>query len=139
MMAEKIQLRLVTPSRLLLDEVVDEVTAPGVLGEFGVLPNHIAFLATLEIGEMSYKQGVQRVYLALSGGYAEVLDNVMTVLANAAEFGGEIDVERARKARERTEKKLEELNREDKEFAVTEAALHRALLRLQIAAKAPRH
>ncbi len=139
MMAEKIQLRLVTPSRLLLDEVVDEVTAPGVLGEFGVLPNHIAFLATLEIGEMSYKQGVQRVYLALSGGYAEVLDNVMTVLANAAEFGGEIDVERARKARERTEKKLEELNREDKEFAMTEAALHRALLRLQIAAKAPRH
>jgi len=138
-MAEKIQLRLVTPSRLLLDEVVDEVTAPGVLGEFGVLPNHIAFLATLEIGEMSYKQGVQRVYLALSGGYAEVLDNVMTVLANAAEFGGEIDVERARKARERTEKKLEELNRGDKEFAVTEAALHRALLRLQIAAKAPRH
>ncbi len=139
MIAEKIQLRLVTPSRLLLDEVVDEVTAPGVLGEFGVLPNHIAFLATLEIGEMSYKQGVQRVYLALSGGYAEVLDNVMTVLANAAEFGGEIDVERARKARERTEKKLEELNREDKEFAMTEAALHRALLRLQIAAKAPRH
>lgn len=139
MIAEKIQLRLVTPSRLLLDEVVDEVTAPGVLGEFGVLPNHIAFLATLEIGEMSYKQGVQRVYLALSGGYAEVLDNVMTVLANAAEFGGEIDVERAREARERTEKKLEELNREDKEFAMTEAALHRALLRLQIAAKAPRH
>ena len=138
-MAEKIQLRLVTPSRLLLDEVVDEVTAPGVLGEFGVLPNHIAFLATLEIGEMSYKQGVQRVYLALSGGYAEVLDNVMTVLANAAEFGGEIDVERAREARERTEKKLEELHREDKEFAMTEAALHRALLRLQIAAKAPRH
>lgn len=138
-MAEKIQLRLVTPSRLLLDEEVDEVTAPGVLGEFGVLPNHIAFLATLEIGEMSYKQGNQSVHLALSGGYAEVLDNVMTVLANAAEFGGEIDVERARKAWERTEKKLEELNREDKEFAVTEAALHRALLRLQIAAKAPRH
>lgn len=138
-MAEKIQLRLVTPSRLLLDEVVDEVTAPGVLGEFGVLPNHIAFLATLEIGEMSYKQGVQSVYLALSGGYAEVLDNVMTVLANAAEFGGEIDAERARKARERTEKKLEELNWEDKDFAMTEAALHRALLRLQIAAKAPRH
>ena len=138
-MAEKIQLRLVTPSRLLLDEEVDEVTAPGVLGEFGVLPNHIAFLATLEIGEMSYKLGNQRVNLALSGGYAEVLDNVMTVLANAAELGDEIDVERARKAREKTEKKLEELNREDKEFAVTEAALHRALLRLQIAAKAPRH
>lgn len=138
-MAEKIQLRLVTPSRLLLDEEVDEVTAPGVLGEFGVLPNHIAFLATLEIGEMSYKLGNQGVHLALSGGYAEVLDNVMTVLANAAELGDEIDVERALRARERAEKKLEELNRENKDFASAEAALHRALLRLQIAAKAPRH
>ena len=138
-MAEKIQLRLVTPSQLLLDEEVDEVTAPGVLGEFGVLPNHIAFLATLEIGEMSYKLGNQSVHLAFSGGYAEVLDNVMTVLANAAELGDEIDVERALRARERAEKKLEELNREDKDFASAEAALHRALLRLQIAAKAPRH
>lgn len=137
-MAEKIQLRLVTPSRLLLDEEVDEVTAPGVLGEFGVLPNHIAFLATLEIGEMSYKLGNQRVHLALSGGYAEVLDNVMTVLANAAEFGDEIDIERARKAQERTERKLAELSLEDKEFAATEAALHRSLIRIQVAGKAVR-
>ena len=57
-MADKIRLRLVTPSRLLLDEEVDEVTAPGVLGEFGVLPNHIAFLTLLAPGELSYKQGV---------------------------------------------------------------------------------
>ena len=90
-MADKIRLRVVTPSRLMLDDVVDEVTAPGALGEFGVLPNHIAFLTLLVPGEMSYKEGTTRHYLAVSGGYAEVLDNVMTVLAPAAEFAGEID------------------------------------------------
>src|SRR5687767_9908377 len=105
-MAEKIRLRLVTPSRLLLDEEVDEVTAPGVLGEFGVLPNHIAFLTLLAPGELSFKQGAQRTRLAIGGGYAEVLNNVMTVLADAAEFAGEIDIERARQAKEQAERRL---------------------------------
>jgi F-type H+-transporting ATPase subunit epsilon len=99
-MADKIRLRLVTPSRMLLDEEVEEVTAPGALGEFGVLPNHIAFLTLLETGEMSYKQGAERQRLALNGGYAEVLENVMTVLANAAEYAEEIDVARVQKAKE---------------------------------------
>ena len=137
-MAEKIQLRLVTPSRLLLDEEVDEVTAPGALGEFGVLPNHISFLTLLEIGEMSYKQGTQKQHLAISGGYAEILDNVMTVLANTAEYAEEIDMERARRARERAEEKTKQLSSEDKEFLSAEAALRRALVRLQIASKEAR-
>ena len=59
-MADKIKLRVVTPSRLMLDEDVDEVTATGELGEFGVLPNHISFLSTLVPSEMSYKQGASR-------------------------------------------------------------------------------
>lgn len=137
-MAEKITLRLVTPTRMLLDEEVDEVAAPGALGEFGVLPNHISFLTLLEIGEMSYRQGANRYYLALSSGYAEVLDNVMTVLANAAEYADEIDVERAQKARENAQRTIEELNREDREFLATEAALRRALVRLQVASKEAR-
>ncbi len=137
-MAEKITLRLVTPTRMLLDEEVDEVAGPGALGEFGVLPNHISFLTLLEIGEMSYRQGANRYYLALSGGYAEVLDNVMTVLANAAEYADEIDVERAQKARENAQRTIEELNREDREFLATEAALRRALVRLQVASKEAR-
>ena len=115
-MADKIRLRVVTPSRMLLDEEVDEVTAIGELGEFGVLPNHIAFLSTLVPGEMSYKQGASKRVLAVSGGYAEVLDNVMTVLAPAAEFAAEIDSARAQRAKERAEKRLAELNREDKEL-----------------------
>jgi len=137
-MADKIRLRLVTPSRLLLDEEVDEVTAPGVLGEFGVLPNHIAFLTLLAPGEMSYKQGAQRTRLAIGGGYAEVLNNVMTVLADAAEFADEIDVDRARRAREQAEKKITALNPEDRDFTVAEAALKRALVRLQVASEEAR-
>lgn len=137
-MAEKIRLRLVTPNRLLLDEEVDEVTAPGALGEFGVLPLHISFLSLLEVGEMSYKQGGERHHLAIGGGYVEVLDDVMTVLANAAEFAGEIDMERARKALEKAEKRMEDLGREDQEFASAEAALRRALVRMQVASKGAR-
>ncbi len=135
-MADTIRFRVVTPSRLLLDEEVDEVTAPGALGEFGVLPNHIAFLSLLEPGEMSYKQGTANRYLAVGGGYAEVLENVMTVLAPAAEFATEIDTSRAERARERAERRMTELSYEEKEFRAAEVALRRALVRLQVAGKA---
>src|SRR3990172_8898649 len=137
-MADKIRLRVVTPSRLMLDEEVDEVTAPGELGEFGVLPNHISFLSTLVPGEMSYKQGANKRLLAVSGGYAEVLDNVMTVLAPAAEFGSEIDTARAQQAKERAERRVQELGRGEKDFDIAEAALRRALVRLQVAGKEAR-
>jgi F-type H+-transporting ATPase subunit epsilon len=137
-MADKIKLRIVTPSRLMFDEEVDEVTAIGELGEFGVLPNHISFLSTLVPGEMSYKQGANKRLLAVSGGYAEVLDNVMTVLAPAAEFGSEIDSARAQRAKERAEKQLAELNRAEKDFELAEVALQRALVRLQVASKEAR-
>ena len=137
-MADKIRLRVVTPSRMLLDEDVDEVTAPGELGEFGVLPNHIAFLTTLVPGELSYKQGSSKKTLAVGGGYAEVLDNVMTVLAPAAEFADEIDSARAQRAKERAEKFIAELNREEKDWEMAETALKRALVRLQVASREAR-
>jgi F-type H+-transporting ATPase subunit epsilon len=137
-MADKIRLRVVTPSRMLLDEDVDEVTAPGELGEFGVLPNHIAFLTTLVPGELSYKQGSSKKTLAVSGGYAEVLDNVMTVLAPAAEFADEIDSARAQRAKERAEKLMAELNRGEKDWEMAEAAVKRALVRLQVASREAR-
>ena len=137
-MADKIRLRVVTPSRLVLDEEVDEVTAPGELGEFGVLPDHIAFLSTLVAGELSYKQGAARHVLVIDGGYAEVLDNVMTVLASAAEFADEIDVARAQRAKERAEKRMGELNFEDPEYVQLQEAQRRALARLQVATKETR-
>ena len=137
-MADTITLRIVTPTRLLIDEEVDEVTAPGIMGEFGVLPNHIAFLTLLVPGEMSYKQGGIRHYLAVSGGYAEVLNNVMTVLATAAEFSSEIDTNRARQAREIAEKRMGEFNYEDKEFTSAETALRWADARLEVAGREAR-
>ena len=120
---------------MLLDEDVDEVTAPGELGEFGVLPNHIAFLTTLVPGELSYKQGSSKKTLAVGGGYAEVLDNVMTVLPPAAEFADEIDSARAQRAKERAEKSMAELTRDEKDWEMAEAALKRALVRLQVASR----
>ena len=137
-MADKIRLRVVTPTRLVIDEEVDEVTAPGELGEFGVLPNHIAFLSTLIPGVLSYKQGTKVQMLAISGGYAEVLDNVMTVLASAAEFPEEIDTARAQHAKDEAEKTMAALNPEEKDWQMAEAALKRALIRLQVASKETR-
>lgn len=137
-MADKIRLRIVTPSRLVLDEEVDEVTAPGELGEFGVLPNHIAFLSTLVPGELSYKQGSSKTTLAISGGYAEVLNNVMTVLAPSAEFAWEIDMTRAQHARDRAEKQLAELNREEKDWEAAQAAMQVAQVRIQVASREAR-
>jgi len=137
-MADKIRLRVVTPTRLVLDEDVDEVTAHGELGEFGVLPNHIAFLSTLVAGELTYKQGATKRTLAVGGGYAEVLDNVMTVLAPSAEFASEIDVARAQRAKQRAEKIMAEVNLEEKDRQGAESALKRALVRLQVASKETR-
>lgn len=132
-MADKIRLKVVTPSRLVLDEDVDEVTAPGALGEFGVLPNHIAFLTLLVPGEMSYKQGPVKRYLAVSGGYAEVLDNTVTVLATSAEYADEIDVEGARRNEERAENQMHQLNPDDKEFIAAAAALRWAKVQMHVA------
>ena len=126
---------MVTPARLVLDEEVDEVTAPGELGEFGVLPNHIAFLSTLVPGELSYRQRTTRTSLAISGGYAEVLDNVMTVLATAAEFAAEIDTGRAQRAKEQADTILAGANYEDEEWKSAAAAAQRALVRLQVASR----
>jgi F-type H+-transporting ATPase subunit epsilon len=137
-MADKIRLRIVTPSRLVLDEEVDEVTAPGELGEFGVLPNHIAFLSTLVPGELSFKQGATKVTLAISGGYAEVLDNVMTVLASSAEFPDEIDIVRSQRAKAQAEEVLAGANFGDDDRQTAEEALRRAAVRLQVAGKAAR-
>ncbi|NIO16140.1 MAG: F0F1 ATP synthase subunit epsilon [Deltaproteobacteria bacterium] len=130
-MEERIRLEIVTPERLLLSEDVDEVIAPGHLGEFGVLPEHTPFLALLDIGILRYRSGTDETQLAVSGGFAEVLENKVVILARTAEFGREIDVERARRALERAEKGLEGLSLGDELYVKLEAKLRRALVRLQ--------
>jgi F-type H+-transporting ATPase subunit epsilon len=134
-MAEKLKLELVTPYRQVLSEQVDEVTAPGMLGEFGVLPGHTALLTTLKIGELVYKQGHQAHHVAVNWGYVEVEDDVVTVLVETAEPADEIDLERARAAMNRAEQALKSLSPDDKQFKIMECALERALIRVQVAGR----
>jgi F-type H+-transporting ATPase subunit epsilon len=126
---------LVTPYKKALSEEVDEVTAPGTLGEFGILPGHTPLLTTLKIGELSYRRGGEVFHLAVNWGYVEVEDDKVTVLVETAEPADEIDLERARAALGRAEEALRKLSSEDKDFLVMQAALERALIRIQVAGR----
>lgn len=138
-MAEKLRLELVTPYKHVLSEEVDEVTAPGTIGEFGVLPGHTSLLTTLKIGELIYKKGNQSYYVAVNWGYIEVEDDTVTVLVETAEPADDIDLERARAALGRAEEAMKDLNPEDQRFKVMEFALARALIRVQVAGRQSRH
>ena len=135
MAASSFRLRIVSPERLLLDEEVDEVTAPGAAGEFGVLPDHIAFLTTLAPGRLIYRQGNQRHVVAIFGGYAEVVDNVMTVLADGAESAQQIDLEAARRAQKEAESTLAGLDVDAAEFALARRAFDRQTARVAAASE----
>ena len=132
-MADTLRLRIVTPERQVLDEEVDEVTAPGTVGEFGVLPNHVTFLSSLQPGRLLYKQRGQAHTLVVGGGFAEVSDNTMTVLADSAEAVNDINVERARTALQKAEENLRDLSPTDPTFAEVDAARRRAQARIEIA------
>jgi F-type H+-transporting ATPase subunit epsilon len=135
-MAEKLKLELVTPYKKVLSEEVDEITASGSLGEFGVLPGHAPFLTSLKIGEFSYKAENQVFHLAVNWGYFEVENDTVTVLVETAERSDEIDLERAKAALGLAEEKLTKLTSEDHDYRVYEAALERAIIRVQVAGKA---
>ena len=137
-MAEQLKFELVTPHRKVVSEEVDEITATGTIGEFGILPGHTAFLTSLKIGELSYKKGGAVQYLAVNTGYFEVVNDVVTVLVDSSERASEIDLERAKKAQARAEEALKRMSQEEKEYKEMEAALQRALIRMQVAAKAAR-
>ena len=107
-MADKILLEIVTPEKTVLSEMVDVAVAPGELGEFGVLANHIPFLAKLKIGELRFRVGNTTRHVTTMGGYAEVLPDRVTILTPAAEEAVDIDVIRAKAARERAEQRLRE-------------------------------
>jgi F-type H+-transporting ATPase subunit epsilon len=112
-MAEKLFLEVVTPQKAIVSEEVEIVVAPGSEGEFGVLKGHTTFLTSLKIGTLRYKdtKGKER-FLFINGGFAEVLPNKVTILAESAERRQNIDVERAKMAKDRAEKRLSE-KRED--------------------------
>ena len=132
-MADILRLRLVTPERLLLDEEVDEVTAPGTVGEFGVFPDHATFLSSLQPGRLSYKQNGQTRSLAVSNGFAEVVDNLMTVLCTEAAYANEIDAARAQEAVREAEAALGNLSPTDAGFEDAHNTLRLAQVRLDVA------
>ncbi len=128
-------LELTTPTRLVVSEQADEVVAPGSEGYFGVLPGHAPLLATLGAGELTYRQGSREHHLAVSGGFAEVRDDRVIVLADTAERPEEIDRARAERARQRAEQLMSGTSREEVDYVSCSAALARALARLQVSAR----
>ena len=132
------RLLLVTPERQLLDTDVEEVYAPGVLGQFGVLPEHVNFLTALGTGELRYRTNGADHYVAVSGGILEVLDDLVTVLADTAESAEEIDVARARQAEERLKHALARTAADAPEMPDLQAGLIRAANRQVVGARAGR-
>lgn len=129
-MENKLRLDIVTPHGLVLSEDVDEITAAGTEGEFGVLPSHVPFITTLKIGILIYKKGSETGYVFVNSGYAEVSPDKVVILADSAERAEDIDVDRALAARKRAEERLAQAEKYD--FARATAALERATIRMQI-------
>jgi F-type H+-transporting ATPase subunit epsilon len=133
--AERLTLELATPTRMVVAETVDEVVVPGSEGYFGVLPGHAPLLATLGIGELTYRSGREERHVAVSGGFAEVRNDKVIVLADTAELPQDIDRGRAERARDRAEQRLSGRSQDEIDYARAAAALARALTRIQVSGR----
>jgi F-type H+-transporting ATPase subunit epsilon len=133
--AERLTLELATPTRLVVTAEVDEVVAPGSLGYFGVLPGHAPLLATLGTGEVTYRIGRDEHHVAVSGGFAEVRNDKVIILADSAETPADVDRVRAERARDRAETRLAGRSPDEVDYTRAAAALARALTRLQVAGR----
>jgi len=128
-------LEIVTPDRSVVAEKVDEVEIPGAEGYFDVLPGHTPLLAMLQVGELWYRKGSEIVYMSIAFGFAEVLPDRVTILAQIAERAEEIDIARAEAAKTRAESRLAS-SQADMDFERARIALMKALIRLQVASRA---
>jgi F-type H+-transporting ATPase subunit epsilon len=129
-----LQLDVITPERRLLSEQADAVTVPGMGGELGILPGHTPLISQLQTGVLSYTQGATTRRLLVSGGFVEVNDDRVSVLADFAEFPEEVDAARARIERDDAERRLGSFTGSPEELAEVSAQLDRASTRLQLAA-----
>jgi F-type H+-transporting ATPase subunit epsilon len=134
-MADTLQLQLVTPDKRLVDEAVEQVQMPGRTGYLSILPGHAPLLTELGPGEISYTQGGRTEYLAVAWGFAEVLPDKVTILADAAERPEDISVQRAQEAKARAEQALRKQDPE-LDYDATLLAQRRAEVRLEVAARA---
>ena len=131
-MAEVIQLEIVTPEKKVVETAAEEVQIPGKNGYLGILPGHAPLITELSVGEITFRENSNEQKLAVAWGFAEILPNKVTILAETAERPSEIDVDRARKAKQRAEQRL---TSGDTSVDVGRAldALHRAQARLDVA------
>jgi len=129
-----IHLTVVTPTSKLVEAQVDEVVLPGRLGSLGVLPGHAPLLTSLSVGRLSYRRGGETREIAVAWGFAEVLPDRVTVLVDIAERAEDVDVERARQAKQRAEDLLRK-GGEDLDWDRATVALEKAVVRLQVAEK----
>jgi F-type H+-transporting ATPase subunit epsilon len=133
-MADTFKLEIVTPEKKVVDTAAEEMQIPGKNGYLGILPGHAPLITELAVGEITFRENSTEQRLAVAWGFAEVLPNKVTILAETAERPSEIDVERARKSKERAEQLLSSGDTSvDVERALD--ALHRADTRLEVAAK----
>jgi F-type H+-transporting ATPase subunit epsilon len=130
-----LQLQIVSADRSLLHETVDEVVIPGFDGYFGVLPGHTPMLAVLQVGELWYRQAQEKHYVSIAFGFAEVLPDRVTILAQIAEKADEIDLARAEAAKKRAEERLAR-PAVDMDAERARISLLKALIRLQVATRA---
>jgi len=131
-MEKEFTLEVATPERMVVSLPVEDLAAPGFEGQFGVLSGHTPYLCRTRIGELSYRYQGKKYVLAVSEGFAEVLHDKVTIVVETAEKPEEVDLERARRARERAEEKMKTLTLDDKEFLASQAALHRAITRIKL-------
>lgn len=130
-----VTLEVVTPTRMVAREEVEEVVAPGAEGYFGVMGGHLPFMSTLKTGELAYRKNGTWRYLAMSWGYAEVRPETVIILAEAAEKAEEIDAARSQRARDRAFERLAKWGDESIDVLRAQGALTRALTRLEVAEK----
>ncbi len=131
-----LRLEIVTPDRHVVHDEVDEVEVPGSEGYFGVLPGHTPMLAALTVGELWYRKAQEKEYLSIAFGFAEVLPDKVTILAQLAERAAEIDRERAEAERKRAEARLTE-SKAGADYVMARASLLKALTRLQVSQRLP--
>ncbi len=130
----KLHLEIVTPDNVVLDTDADYIGAPGVDGQFGVLSGHIPFLTALEIGKIYYRLDGKEYNIFVSGGFLEVLNNKVTVLAQSAEIADAIDVRRAESAKKRAEERIVAKS-QGLDLDRAEFALKKSITRLNIASR----
>ena len=130
-MSEKLILSIVTPEKLLVSEEVDQVNVPGSEGDLGILYDHAPILTNLRSGQLSYEKEGETIALVVSGGYLEVTDNRVTILAETGEFVHKIDRERAERAQAQAEELLGKTDISEEEFIEAQKKLFRAIARLE--------